>query len=242
MKQLTKTFVAGGLLACSSLAFADFSFNGGLTSDYVFRGISQADEKPAIQGGADYTHDSGLYAGIWGSKVDFGPFGVDADMEVDLYGGFKGEFAGGLGWDVGALYYAYPGSDEEDVGVGELNYWEAKGALSYTFKDVALAPSVGLALYYSPEFTGEIGDALFVVGSLGLTLPQDFGLSLHVGQQNLDEDEAVVDSYLEYGIGISKTVGGFNLALNYSATDDDGETFGGDMADDRVALSVSRSF
>lgn len=236
MKHLATTLVAGGLLASSPLAQAEFSANVALATDYVFRGISQTGEDPALQGGFDFKHASGFYAGVWGSNVEFSPAVDDASLELDYYAGVTGEFGGGLGWDVGAIYYSYPGSESD----ANLDYWEAKGALSYAFKGVALEPSVSLALYYSPEFTGETGDATYVVGSLNLALPQDFGLSLHVGQQSIDE--TVPDSYMEYGVGVSKQVAGFGLALNYYGTNGDGEDLAGDLADDRVVFSVSRSF
>lgn len=236
MKYLAITLVTGGMLASSPLALADFSANVALTTDYVFRGISQTGEDPALQGGFDFKHASGFYAGVWGSNVEFAPAVDDASLEIDYYAGITGEVGGGLGWDVGAIYYSYPGSAD----AADLDYWEAKGALNYAFKGVALEPSVALALYYSPEFTGETGDATYVVGSLNLTLPQDFGLSLHVGQQNIDE--TVPDSYIEYGVGVSKQVAGFGLALNYYGTNDDGEDLAGELADDRVVFSVSRSF
>ena len=71
MKQTILTsLAAAGLLAATGAA-ADITGNVGLTTDYVFRGISQTDEKPAIQGGLDYAHSSGAYAGVWASNVDF---------------------------------------------------------------------------------------------------------------------------------------------------------------------------
>ncbi len=237
MKHLAMTFVAGSMLACSPLVLADVSANVAFTSDYVFRGISQTGEDPAIQGGFDFKHASGFYAGVWGSNVKFNPAVDDASLETDLYAGFAGTLGdSGLGWDVGAIYYAYPGSKSD----ANLDYWEAKGALNYAFKGVALEPSVGLALYYSPEFTGKTGDATYVVGSLNLSLPQDFGLSMHIGQQSIDK--TVPDSYIEYGVGISKQVAGFGLALNYYGTNDNGKDLASDLADDRVVFSASRSF
>lgn len=234
MKQFVRTLAAGALLACSPLVSAEFSGNAALATDYVFRGISQTNEDPAIQGGFDFKHDSGFYAGVWASNVDLG-FG--SNIEIDYYAGLTGALAGGLGWDAGLIYYSYPGSDDDDA---ELDYWEVKGGLNYAFKGVALEPTVGLTLFYSPEFTGETGDAVFVLGSLSLSLPQDFGLSAHVGQQTIDDYNP--DSYLEYGVGISKAIAGFNLGLTYYATDDDAEELFADLADERVVFSVARSF
>ena len=70
--------------------------NIGLYSEYVFRGLSQTDGDPAIQGGFDYAHSSGLYLGTWASNVswlkDFDAYSGGGSMEWDFYGGFKGTF------------------------------------------------------------------------------------------------------------------------------------------------------
>ena len=107
-----------------------FSANVALVSDYVFRGISQTQNRPAIQGGFDYSHSSGLYLGTWGSNVswvqDTG-MKTNNSLELDVYGGYKGA-VGPVSYDVGVLQYYYPGdvvagvkntnSTEVYVGVG----------------------------------------------------------------------------------------------------------------------------
>src|SRR5512141_1314423 len=93
----------------------DFTFTGnvGLYSQYVFRGISQTNEKPAVQGGFDLGHKSGFYVGTWASNIswlsDAVP-SVSASMEWDMYGGYKGSLPADFGYDLGALYYYYPGN------------------------------------------------------------------------------------------------------------------------------------
>jgi len=116
----TKLSVAIALLATSSLSVAaddDNSFYGftpsasvALTTDYMWRGVSQTDNEPAIQGAFDLSHETGLYVGAWASSYEFGN---DATMELDVYGGFANEtdFGGTLpfafGYDVGILRYEY---------------------------------------------------------------------------------------------------------------------------------------
>src|SRR5256885_9726185 len=80
-----------------------------LISDYRFRGISQTYQKPAFQGGFDYAHASGLYAGNWNSNVSQGAGFPGGNIEMDFYGGYKRAF-GDLGLDVGFIYYYYPGT------------------------------------------------------------------------------------------------------------------------------------
>ena len=98
--------IVAGLASLAAPASAqtevDVAFNVGVVSDYVFRGASQTDEEPALQGGVDITAGS-FYAGVWGSNVDFFD---DTDAEIDFYGGFRGE-AGGFALDGGVIFYAY---------------------------------------------------------------------------------------------------------------------------------------
>ncbi len=91
-----------------------YSFNVGATSDYVFRGISQSDNDPALQGGADFGYGI-LYAGVWASMVDFAG-APPADAEVDWYGGIKPTWNspfGTINLDFGVIYYSYPGANPD---------------------------------------------------------------------------------------------------------------------------------
>ena len=87
--------------------------NVGLYSQYVFRGLTQTDRDPAIQGGFDYAHSSGLYAGTWASNIswlrDGGAYRSGGSLEWDFYGGWKPTY-GDFTFDIGTLYYWYPGN------------------------------------------------------------------------------------------------------------------------------------
>ena len=87
-----------------------FTGNVSVVSDYRFRGISQTYLAPALQGGFDYSHSSGFYLGNWNSSVSGNSFNNGAGLEMDFYGGWKTEFANGIGLDLGGLYYYYPES------------------------------------------------------------------------------------------------------------------------------------
>src|ERR1700740_2402956 len=86
-----------------------------LVSEYRFRGIDQTFGKPAIQGGFDYSHSSGIYLGNWDSNVSQGAGYPGGNIEMDFYGGWKKAF-GDFGLDVGGIYYYYPGSDASLLG------------------------------------------------------------------------------------------------------------------------------
>src|SRR5690606_18126498 len=105
MKKLLLAAVAATALMSAGVASAEVSYNVALTSDYVFRGVSQSDESVALQAGVDYSKNI-FYAGAWASTVDFGA-GSDADYEVDFYAGVK-PTAGNFSFDFGVIYYAYP--------------------------------------------------------------------------------------------------------------------------------------
>ena len=240
MRQLGLLFM-WGLIAHAALAEDaehEFSGNVGLFSDYLYRGISQTLEGPAIQGGLDYAHTpSGLYAGVWASNVDFG---ADASIEIDYYGGIAGEFANGVSWDVGGLYYQYAGSDDQP----EEDFVEAYVSLAYTFTDVSYEPVMGAGAYYSPDFFGEDGDAVYVYGSLDLSLPRDFGLSFYAGYQHVAGEQSSGPAgfdYVHYSIGLSRGFGPLALGLSWNDAGDDCDG-GSNEACRALVFSVSSSF
>lgn len=110
MKKILLSMTILGALFAAAQAQAGASANIGATSNYMWRGLTQTDDKAAVQGGLDYSHDSGLYVGTWASNVDFGEDSYDG-AEVDVYGGIKRELKGGLSYDVGVIDYTYPSED-----------------------------------------------------------------------------------------------------------------------------------
>ena len=250
LKGVTGAFVAGAMLAgLSGVSLAQemksgipgtFSGNVSLTNEYYFRGISQTDDAPAIQGGFDYEVDLAkpvaLYLGVWGSNVDFNEAaGVDgATIEMDWYGGFRGKLGEtGLGWDVGFIYYSYPGADSS------LNYdfIEAQGALSYDFGVAAVTAS----LNYSPDNFGASGTAFYPKLAVDVPIAKTgVTLSGYVAKQFI-EKEATFGSpdYLEWNIGLGYTLAGFDLSLAYSDTDISPSVDGKAEA---ILFSVSKSF
>ncbi|MDO8825188.1 TorF family putative porin [Methylophaga sp.] len=206
-----------------------------LGSDYIFRGASQTDNNPTIQGGLDYGHASGLYVGAWASNVDFGN-GETADedeakSEFNLYGGFASEIGEtGIGYDIGAIRYYYPGLG------GSADFNEIYGSLSYSFFTFGIAHTGNVfnggedATYYNIAF--EYG------------LPYDVTFMAHIGYQDFDNEDQDGPSYNDYLIGVSKTMFDLDFALTWTDTDSDGEDFAGDkdLVDNIFTVSVSKSF
>lgn len=199
----------------------DISTTVTLTSDYLFRGISQTDGKPAAQAGVTASHESGFFAGIWGSNVDFGP-GSDADYEVDLFAGFANSI-GDFGYSVQALYYMYP-SDNADA-----NYLELGVDLSYT-----LAYSTfNVSGYWSPDYAGDAGDAWYLAYGVDIALSDAWTFSVATGWNGFENDR----NYLNSTIGLAYEVDGWVFDATYSLTDLQGEG-----VPNKFVVSVSKTF
>ena len=192
------------------------SFNVGVVTDYRYRGISQSRLKPALQGGADYAFASGLYVGTWASTIswikDAGKInGVDAGstpLEIDLYGGYKGDIVKDtLSYDVGGLYYLYAGNKLNKIpGASKADTFEVYGALTagiFTGK-------------YSYSLTnlfgnGGSGGAAKSTGSfyVDLSANADLGngvtLTPHVGWQKIKNYDTY--SYIDYSVTVAKDFG-----------------------------------
>ncbi|MBL26713.1 MAG: hypothetical protein CMM50_04070 [Rhodospirillaceae bacterium] len=216
-------------MASDTPPFGEFSANVGVYTDYIYRGISQTDEGPAIQGGFDWAHDSGLYAGVWGSNVDFND-GDEANIEIDYYAGFANSFEG-FHYDVSGIYYSYPGAAD----ALDYDFFEVAGALGYDFGVADVTGSVA----WSPDFFGGIGDAVYYKGEVAVPLPYGFGIDGHVGHQDFDNAAAV--DYTDWSVGLTYAVWGFDLDLRYYDTDLS-STACADGCDERVVFGISRSF
>lgn len=205
----------------------EFSANVGLFTDYRFRGISQSDREPAIQGGFDWSHETGIYFGTWASNVDFN----DAHIEMDFYAGFANE-VGNFSYDLGAIYYWYPGTRRNR----NFDFFEIALGVGYDLDVAALSASAN----YSPDNFGSSGDALFLEGGVDVPLPEKFNIGATLGYQIIDDEAAFgTPDYLTWSVTLSRPLFGFDLALSYVDTD---EGSCGSGCDATVIFSVSRTF
>ena len=215
------------------------SANVTLTSDYVYRGITQTSEDPALQGGFDYSHESGFYLGVWASSLEFrGDTDDTPSLEIDVYGGVSGEFQNGLGWDIGALYYIYPDQDEDVA--GDYDFLEFYGSLSYTW-DNEYQPTADIGIAYSPDFYGEEDTGIWVHGGLSFSIPDMVDPYVQVGYQDVDGDPSADGfDYTYYAIGVSKTIDILTFDLSWHDASDD--ACDDDDLCEAVVFSVSSSF
>jgi uncharacterized protein (TIGR02001 family) len=200
--------------------------NMGIYSQYIFRGLTQTDAQPALQGGFDYGHASGFYVGIWGSNVswlrDFNSYSSGGSLELDIYGGFKGNFGkSDFGYDVGLLYYWYPGDANAAVSANKADTFEIYGALtwkwlsgklSYSLQDKTFGVGDSFGTYYL-DFT-----AAYPVPNTKLTLIGHYGIQKFEGSTaGVDNDSSA--SYEDWKLGLSYSLPkDFTVGLFYTDT------------------------
>ena len=228
----------GGLALPAQAEELTLGASAALTTDYVFRGISQTNQGPAVQASLDASYGI-FYLGAWGSNVDFGagPFGQDiANIEIDYYAGITPEWSG-ISFDIGGIYYTYPGAFDPGP---ELDYFELKTAASYTFGE---SFTVGVSNYWSPENFAETGnaDALELAGEyvFGNKLFNVFtpSVSALVGRQWIDK----VPDYTYWNAGLTL---GFmeNWSADVRYWDTDLGCGGLNICNSRVVGTISASF
>jgi uncharacterized protein (TIGR02001 family) len=192
-----------------------FTANVSLVSDYRYRGLSQTNRRPAIQGGFDYAHESGFYVGNWNSSISWisdADKSVSAPVEMDFYGGFKNTFKTGeyeFNYDVGVLQYFYPGG-----------YSNPRPYTTELYAGIGYGP---VFLKYSQALTNLFGIASSQYSNyidLTVTYPLnvwDLTLNAHLGYQTVQHNSAA--SYLDWKLGVTKDFGkGLSLAVAYIGT------------------------
>lgn len=234
---------AGAALAQDGEAEADPSVtvagSVGIVSDYRFRGVSLSGGDPAVQGGVTVTHDSGFYVGTWASSIDDGGADIYGDMELDLFAGWSGNVAEGVGLDVGLLYYAYPTNAE---GV-EAEYFEPYATLSGTLGPVQA--KLGVAYAWEQDSLGG-NDNLYLFTKLSAGIPNT-PITLNAGLGYTDGALAppllagtADDTGFDWTIGASAVVLG-NLSFGVAYTGVEGPSIDG-FTDDAIVGSLTVSF
>lgn len=269
MKKTLIAAAAVAVCAASGAAYAEepaspytLSANVGVVSDYLFRGISQSKGAPAIQGGFDLTHESGLYVGTWLSSISWvsDTQGGSYPTEIDVYGGFRNNITEDVGYDVGVVTYNYPGSGRDSSAY--VSPWTAEvyGSLSWKFLSVKYSHVV------SQNFVGwgTAGDSNtysknsnYIELNAAYDLGEGWGVSAHVGHQkvknwNSDSSAGGLDaSYSDWNVGVTKDVGFGVVGLKYSDTNAKGDCSpsaqaycwaGYDAGKGRAIVSFTKSF
>ena len=257
---LTSGAATSALAADPKAPEPEFTISGNvaLVSDYRFRGVTQTFEKPAIQGGFDFTHQSGAYLGTWASNVgEWANYG--GSMEIDFYGGYRGSLpTGDIDFDIGIIAYQYPGNTPELL---------TAGSPKNNTREWYVGLSKGPVAY---KFYRTTGNWFGIANSSGSTyhdLNASFGLNeqvtlaVHAGRQDVKGPTSPSPDFSDYSIGLaialpdSYSVGIKFTTVNLSDSQASSAAASGwfntgtsykpnnmDLAKDAIVLSLSKTF
>jgi uncharacterized protein (TIGR02001 family) len=224
------------------------TYNMGVTSDYVFRGISQSRNAPAFSAGVDYSHSpTGVYLGTWASTINWvndvaqaNSLDAKTPFELDLYGGLKGEIAKDVTYDVGAIYYYYPSEKVSTILPGKIgtNTLETYGQIGYG--------PVYAKLSYALTDIFNTGNAGSYYVDTGANVPLGDGLvaNAHVGYFYFKGVTGY--NYIDYKLGVTKDFGGLAAAVAVTSTDADKTNWNlgnkGYLGDTKFIASLTKTF
>lgn len=243
---IVSTLAGASLLAAAAPSFAadsphSLSANVGLYSQYVFRGLAQTNEEPALQGGFDYAHASGFYLGVWGSNISWlkenvttsstsvaGSYTSGGSLELDFYGGYKGS-VGDFGYDIGLLQYYYPG-DVTGTNI-KANTLEGYVGGSWKWFSVKYSHALSSDVFGVKDARGTSYldlSASFPIGDSGLTAGAHYGIQKYTGRDSRNTNSDSNDnlfSYEDWKVSLtydmgkaSKTFDGMTVGVAYTDT------------------------
>lgn len=259
----------GSALAADVAPAPEYTIAGnvGFTSDYVFNGISQSFRTPALQGGFDYTHSSGVYLGTWASSVSGNQY-TNASLEWDMYGGYNGKVDDDFGYNVGLMSVIYPGGKAYNTTPSIHKKWNTSEVIAgATWKGLNVKYTHTLTDWYGIN-TGGFTPSMWADGSTTadnagdlsskgsgyleanytLSIAEGSSVTAHAGHQKIRNFSKL--SYTDYKLAVNKTYAGFNVGLAYTRTNATDNTLyhvianGVDkkLSGSIFALSVGRSF
>jgi uncharacterized protein (TIGR02001 family) len=214
--------LASGLAAAQAPAPTPSPLTGNITlaSEYRFRGIDQTFGKPAIQGGFDYSHASGIYLGNWNSNVSQGAGFPGGNIEMDFYGGYKKAF-GDFGVDVGFIYYGYPGTDPK------IDNKEVYLGGSWKFLSAKLFYSLDDYFAVRGDNDESTKGTTYLDLAANYDMGSGWGLVAHYGRTNFKH---VADgSYSDWKLGVTKDISGWLLGAAYVGTNAKGDCGSGEF-------------
>jgi uncharacterized protein (TIGR02001 family) len=234
--QMKKVILALLLVAGFSAAHAEITGNAALTSDYRFRGVSQTQNAPAIQGGVDVVTSTGLYVGNWNSSISSELYPGSAGVESDIYAGFKKDF-GDITVDAGVIGYMYPrtttdtNTTELYVGVGFNKMITAKYSRS-------------ISNYFG---VADSKNSSYIQADANVPVAGKLSAVAHYGRTSINNNAAL--DYVDYNVGAAYDMQGWIVAAKYHTNTNKGANFetaatvnGQKLYKDAVVVSVSRSF
>ena len=234
---LSSAAMAADEPAAESFLPGTFTGNVALTSDYVFRGLSQSWNNPAIQGGMDWDTGAGFHFGLWGSSLNFKEAALgttsQASVETDLYGGYAGKIDN-FSYDIGFIYYWYPGAR------ASLNYdlWEVYGKAGYDFGPA----QASFAVNYTPDNFGGTDTAIYFNTGLTVLITDKLSVTGAVGYWDL---KAPLANQWDWNLGAKLNVNNwFTVDARYYDTNIVGDCIlvGKKTCGAKGVVTISRSF
>ncbi len=212
----------------------EFSGNVALVSEYRFRGVDLSGGDIAVQGGVDLAHSSGFYVGTWGSSLDEDTVGY-GHTELDVYGGFGGDLAEGVSFDLGVIAYMYP-----NAGPGDFDYIELYGSLGFELGPVET--TVGVAYAPDQDSLGST-DNFYVYTDVGIGIPDTpISISGHLGYTDGFLTFTNDSKAFDWSIGVETSIAGpVSLGVAYVGAEGDIPAGNYDFVDDAVVLTLSAS-
>ena len=235
--------LAGTCLATPAMAEdlgGGFAINGGATivSDYRFRGISQSNKRIAVQGTLSLSHESGVYATVWGSSID-DYVAAGSDAEIDLIAGYRHTF-GGTTIDAGVLYYYYPGA-----GPANTDFVEPYVSIAHVIGPATIKATANYAPSQAALTVGNGDeDNFYLAGDLSVAVPSTpLTVWGHFGHSFGPSYLTIGDEYSDWGLGATLTYHNLSFGLAYVDTDGTFITPNGRNASEAgVVVSLGASF
>jgi len=215
--------------------FGTFGGSVLIASDYMFRSISNTNLRPQVQGDFNWSHDGGLYLGVWASNTNFG--GTGNSMEIDPYIGFSRDIGdSNFNFDIGYWSYNYPGSELR------LDYGEVYTYLNYTNGKFSASPSVWWTdNYFGEDFLDDVSALAYEV-TFGYELYEGLASSVRVGRQTFGSGNDNLD-FTYWDLGVDYTLGDWSIGLRWYDTDGINPFLANpNLADGEMVFGVTRSF
>jgi uncharacterized protein (TIGR02001 family) len=244
---MKKLFLALLMAAGFASVQAQVTGNLGLTSDYRFRGISQSQNAPAIQGGVDYAHSSGFYIGNWNSSVSSQVYTNGSGVESDLYAGFKKDIYKGITIDVGTYNYFYPRATTSASTGSNYDTYEAFAGLGYGPVSVKYSQTLGNGYFGTANARG----SNYTQADINYALPfkgfEKVSFMAHAGHTNVANSSNL--DYNDFNVGLGYDLKGWQLAAKWYTNSAMTSTFtnantvsGQKLYKNAAVFSVTKSF
>jgi uncharacterized protein (TIGR02001 family) len=214
--------------------------NVGIYSQYIFRGLTQTDAKPAFQGGFDFAHESGFYLGTWGSNIswleDSGACS-GCSLEWDMYGGWKHAFNDDWGMDIGVLFYYYPGS--YNPGFTRANTTELYIAGNWKWISLKFSDSLGNTFGVPNSH-----NAWYLNLTANYPINDQWTVLAHAGRQEYHGSNNGVSNsllnYTDWQLGLSYTVNNYTFGAYWTDTNNNADVY--TIAGKNIGRSTGTAF